>query len=979
MYLHPFRRVVFAGVTFLVRYQWGVIGDIVNTKTISTGLVALLMIIMALAPGAMNVTELNDEIDTEYGHESVIDGTANMAGILSWQDDAWDASWTCEGGLALVKTMNWYDFVNSGEDDPHNYTSWGMNLTGAGSYETNNAPEGTWVVTAGLTCTDDTGAWRSAGGQFGDDHMNPSTVNLTNGTTIGDVSFMLIEHGEDMEDEHLFVCGNGDKIAFGKVNNELQDCEDGADEQQYHESNVCLNTINGQEYTITDPGNASLECESFNPIHFTNGEGEAQEDCENGHTGLYYGWPEGECDATWFEAGDKLNWFDCHDGSQVWIDEVNDGVADCPDGDDEMHDDGGEGDCPFDPTVSGSPCEPVETNPCYSDDESPECQDYVMEYCATHEDPACEEMGGDGPTFICGDGTEIPFDKVNNGFEDCADGADEQQYDAAGDPINWFDCHDGSQVWIYQVNDGNEDCPDGDDEPHGDEGDCPFMDGPGSPCDPVETNPCMADGESPECWDYVMEYCMSNDDPACEDMGGDDFVFICGDGTEIPFDKVNNGFEDCEDGADEQQYDAADEEINWFDCYGGSQVWIHQVNDGTEDCPDGDDEMKLTNADEGGMECLERFIEFHLVTSEFGGVNFVFDMVCLISIEQSNQYREYIDMFGDGNGIISEDEIDEFMIMMESCYDEDGTVIECDDSCYEEDGTEMDCDTDDEEWSINGVIMEMYETDMMFDKESIMGTGSITMMTGQSSKHVDLVDGENTVTVKFENLDDYDDGSECFEVQVLPSAFWKPVSVDVSPAEDWEVSIDEQNSQGFNFYGCSTPDTFTAVFTFMGDEHPNGVENLPPICEFNWFMANDTAFEEGHILTEGPDGDVEIELDAGSYMISVWCKDAEMDFIQVKWEAPALNLSNTFEGDGEVNGWVMFMVPPGLSEEIVVPYSWTSEEWTGTGEFIITLDSGEGDGGDVEGDGGGLPGFTSLLTITALLGAVFFLGRRESE
>ena len=655
MYLHPFRRVVFAGVTFLVRYQWGVIGDIVNTKTISTGLVALLMIIMALAPGAMNVTELNDEIDTEYGHESVIDGTANMAGILSWQDDAWDASWTCEGGLALVKAMNWYDFVNSGEDDPHNYTSWGMNLTGAGSYETNNAPEGTWVVTAGLTCTDNEGVLREAGGQFGDDPMN-STVNLTNGTTIGDVSFMLIEHGEDMEDEQMFVCGNGDQIAFGKV---------------------------------------------------------------------------------------------------------------------------------------------------------------------------------------------------------------------------------------------------------------------------------------------------------------------------------NNGLQDCEDGADEQQYDAANEPMNWFDCYSGDQVWIHQVNDGTEDCPDGDDEMP--DDDEEGLECVESFIEFHLETSSLGGVNFVFDMVCEISEEQSNEYREYADMFGNGDGVVTIDEVEDFMLMMNSCTDEDGMIIECDDSCYEEDGTETDCNNDDEEWSINGVVMEMYDTGMSFDMDSVMGTGSITMMTGQSSKHVDLVDGENTVTVKFENLDDYDDGSECFEVQVLPSAFWKPVSVDVSPAEDWEVSIDEQNSQGFNFYGCSTPDTFTAVFTFMGDEHPNGVENLPPICEFNWFMANDTAFEEGHILTEGPDGDVEIELDAGSYMISVWCKDAEMDFIQVKWEAPALNLSNTFEGDGEVNGWVMFMVPPGLSEEIVVPYSWTSEEWTGTGEFIITLDSGEGDGGDVEGDGGGLPGFTSLLTITALLGAVFFLGRRESE
>ena len=71
---------------------------------------------------------------------------------------------------------------------------------------------------------------------------------------------------------------------------------------------------------------------------------------------------------------------------------------------------------------------------------------------------------GDWPTFICGNGDEIPFEYVNDGEEDCTDGADEQQYNADGSEINWFDCMDGSQIWISQVNDGNHDCSDGDDE-----------------------------------------------------------------------------------------------------------------------------------------------------------------------------------------------------------------------------------------------------------------------------------------------------------------------------------------------------------------------------------------------------------------------------------------------------------------------------------------------------------------------------------
>ena len=91
------------------------------------------------------------------------------------------------------------------------------------------------------------------------------------------------------------------------------------------------------------------------------------------------------------------------------------------------------------------------------------------------------------PSFICGNGDEIPFDSVNDGNEYswddyCEDGADEQWYDnytetdytddcqqwntanCTGAPVNWLDCHDGSKVWIYQVNDNNRDCPDGEDE-----------------------------------------------------------------------------------------------------------------------------------------------------------------------------------------------------------------------------------------------------------------------------------------------------------------------------------------------------------------------------------------------------------------------------------------------------------------------------------------------------------------------------------
>ena len=100
------------------------------------------------------------------------------------------------------------------------------------------------------------------------------------------------------------------------------------------------------------------------------------------------------------------------------------------------------------------------------------------------------DMGEDGgPSFVCGDGEEVPFNWVNDGYEDCSDGSDEQQYDSDGTRINWFDCHDGSEVWVDQVNDGYEDCPDGEDEGYGgDEG--PFSD-------------CEEEEESTVCYETI--------------------------------------------------------------------------------------------------------------------------------------------------------------------------------------------------------------------------------------------------------------------------------------------------------------------------------------------------------------------------------------------------------------------------------------------------------------------------------------------
>ena len=119
----------------------------------------------------------------------------------------------------------------------------------------------------------------------------------------------------------------------------------------------------------------------------------------------------------------------------------------------------------------GSPCNHVDEGEVCEDPGSGTCFEEVTEFCNSSEEPigACEVFFQDWfeslLTFVCGaDLSLVPFRFVNDDNRDCPLGADEQQYDGNGEPINWFDCADGTFVWIYQVNDGAWDCINGEDE-----------------------------------------------------------------------------------------------------------------------------------------------------------------------------------------------------------------------------------------------------------------------------------------------------------------------------------------------------------------------------------------------------------------------------------------------------------------------------------------------------------------------------------
>ncbi len=142
-------------------------------------------------------------------------------------------------------------------------------------------------------------------------------------------------------------------------------------------------------------------------------------------------------------------------------------------------------------------------------------------------DMAHDEDSDDGEgMFPCDNGNEVPWDYVNDGWDDCGDGSDEfdDDGDDGDDGEEMFTCDNGNEIPMEWVNDGDNDCGDWSDE---DEIDISWESYYGGYCewegdpDGDDTVWWCKESQDDEYWENWWYYCEHHDsDWHCTDDFG---------------------------------------------------------------------------------------------------------------------------------------------------------------------------------------------------------------------------------------------------------------------------------------------------------------------------------------------------------------------------------------------------------------------------------------------------------------------------
>ena len=365
----------------------------------------------------------------------------------------------------------------------------------------------------------------------------------------------------------------------------------------------------------------------------------------------------------------------------------------------------------------------------------------------------------------------------------------------------------------------------------------------------------------------------------------------------------------------------------------------------------------------------------------------------LLTFKIEMQFSDFLragadDEFGNGDGIVNEEEATSFMEFMElmmSMGDEG------------DDGLEH--------FAWNGVALmeeDILSEEMIF--QGLVGTAPMSEEEDTASVYMVmrttflLIDNGEDVQVlsASEYDDDGDDGGdgeescEFMTVYAHDSETWNIESITDGPSHLY--TYDEDDSSWSFAYGCNEEPTDAMSVSFSRViEEPEPTVNTPPTCDVFWFGSDDNlanGTSGGHKAVEGTEtGDFNIELtEDKKYTLMFYCMDAEDDEITVTVD-PSIGDTKTMTGNGILSGYYEFTIPTGISAlgEMSFDYDWTDGTNTGDGTVSVKVLKGSDDGGDDDtatddvSAGSFVPGFTAVLTMTALAGAFLVFSRREEE
>jgi hypothetical protein len=366
----------------------------------------------------------------------------------------------------------------------------------------------------------------------------------------------------------------------------------------------------------------------------------------------------------------------------------------------------------------------------------------------------------------------------------------------------------------------------------------------------------------------------------------------------------------------------------------------------------------------------------------------------LLITKQETELSDFIrglvdDEFGDGDGIVTETEamaaMEYFDLMMSMSEEGDGG--------------------DGPEFAWNGVTVT--EQDIQSEDMTIEGlVGSVPSSLAEDTASVSMVmrttylladNGEDTqVLSPSEGDGDHDNSNNSSEdckflsVAIADSETWNVESI----TDGGNVYTYDEGSSTWNFdYGCNEEptDEISISFSRVSEEpEPEPVVNTPPTCDVYWYGSDDSLAdgkEGGHEADEGTEtGDFSIELTEGAtYTLMFYCMDAEGDELTVTVD-PSIGDTKTMTGNGSLSGYYEFMIPTGTSALGEMSFDYDRTAGTISDDGTVTVNVLEGTGGaddetaaDDVSAGSFVPGFTAVLTMTALAGAFLVFSRREEE